>query len=295
MKHGLRTRLTDSIETALRLAEGLVEVAVVDGDDHDLLREVRLSRRRHLAARARAAHLLVQLAARRLPALHRPRHAARDRSRPGRARPEPLDLAGRARAVDGDQLELLRAGDPGDRRPLRDRPRHALGRPARGAAQPVPARHRRRQAVRHLPQPHGPQAQLHARVRGHRPQPRAALPRDRLGVPEGADRGVHGAQAVPGLPRRAAQGHEPRGHRRRPQHRRGDAHVGDGGDRVRRRARADRRPSGDRRPHPQGDPRAADVPGRRRRRLPDPRPRGRAASRAARRSASGWRPRSARG
>ena len=31
MKDGLRTRLTDSIETALRLAEGLVEVAIVDG------------------------------------------------------------------------------------------------------------------------------------------------------------------------------------------------------------------------------------------------------------------------
>ncbi len=32
MKPGLRTRLTDSVETALRLAEGLVEIAVVDGD-----------------------------------------------------------------------------------------------------------------------------------------------------------------------------------------------------------------------------------------------------------------------
>jgi excinuclease ABC subunit A len=31
MKRGLRTRLNDSVETALRLAEGLVEVAVVDG------------------------------------------------------------------------------------------------------------------------------------------------------------------------------------------------------------------------------------------------------------------------
>ena len=31
MKDGLRTRLTDSLETALRLAEGLVEVAIVDG------------------------------------------------------------------------------------------------------------------------------------------------------------------------------------------------------------------------------------------------------------------------
>ena len=148
MRDGLRTRLTDSIETALRLAEGLVEVAIVDGDDRHLLREVRLPRRRRLAARAGAAHLLVQLAARRLPALHRPRLAARDRPRPGRARPEPLDLAGRARPVDGHQLELLRAGDPGDRRPLRDRPRDALGGPPRGAAKPLPARHRRREAVR---------------------------------------------------------------------------------------------------------------------------------------------------
>jgi excinuclease ABC subunit A len=31
MKPGLRTRLTDSVETALRLAEGLVEIAIVDG------------------------------------------------------------------------------------------------------------------------------------------------------------------------------------------------------------------------------------------------------------------------
>ncbi len=164
----------------------------------DVLREVRLPRRRHLAARARAAHLLVQLAPRRLPALHRARDAARDRPRPGRARPQPLDRPGRAGALDGDQLELLHAGDPGHRRPLRGRPRHPVGRPAGGASQPVPAGHRRREAVRQLPQPDEPQAQLHARVRGHRAQPRAALPRDRLGLPEGADRGVHGAQAVPG-------------------------------------------------------------------------------------------------
>jgi excinuclease ABC subunit A len=34
MKDGLRTRLTDSVETALRLAEGLVEIAEVDGATH---------------------------------------------------------------------------------------------------------------------------------------------------------------------------------------------------------------------------------------------------------------------
>jgi excinuclease ABC subunit A len=34
MKEGLRSRLTDSVETALRLAEGLVEIDVVDGPTH---------------------------------------------------------------------------------------------------------------------------------------------------------------------------------------------------------------------------------------------------------------------
>ena len=87
-----------------------------------LLRAVRLPRARRLAARAPAADLLVQLAARRLPALHRPRRPAGDRPRPARPRPGALDRRGRARAVGGRQLELLRVGDPGDRRPLRDRP-----------------------------------------------------------------------------------------------------------------------------------------------------------------------------
>ena len=87
-----------------------------------LLRAVRLPRARRVAAGAPAADLLLQLAARRLPALHRARRAAGDRPRPARSRPEPLDRRGRARALGGRQLELLRVGDPGDRRPLRDRP-----------------------------------------------------------------------------------------------------------------------------------------------------------------------------
>ena len=90
------------------------------GRDPHLLREVRLPGRRHLAARAGTADLLLQLAARRLPALHRPRHAARDRPRAGRARSNALHLGGRAGALDGHQRELLRADAPGDRRPLRD-------------------------------------------------------------------------------------------------------------------------------------------------------------------------------
>jgi excinuclease ABC subunit A len=73
MKDDLRKRLTDSVETALALADGLVEVEIVPRDrgrresELTFSREVRLPRARRLAARARAAHLLVQLAARRLP------------------------------------------------------------------------------------------------------------------------------------------------------------------------------------------------------------------------------------
>ena len=59
----------------------------------------------------------------------RARLAARDRPRPARARPEPLDRGGRARPVVARRPGVLRVGDQGDRRPLRDRPPHALARP----------------------------------------------------------------------------------------------------------------------------------------------------------------------
>ena len=104
MKEDLRTRLWQSIETAVALAEGLVVIDVVDGEELHVLRAVRLPRARRLAARAPAADLLVQLAARRLPAVHRPRRPAGDRPRPARARPDAVDRRGRARAVVGRQL-----------------------------------------------------------------------------------------------------------------------------------------------------------------------------------------------
>ena len=180
MKPDLRQRLTQSIETATALAEGLVAIDVVDGETLPLLRELRLPRARRLAARARAAHLLVQRAARRVPALHRPRRAARDRPRPARPRPVALDRGGRARPVVARRPGVLRVGDPGDRRPLRDRPRHAVARARPRAAGPVPVRHGRRSDPRHLQEPDGAQAPVHDGVRGARPEPPAPLPRDRL-------------------------------------------------------------------------------------------------------------------
>ena len=62
--------------------------------------------------------------------------------------------------------------------------------------------------LRPVPQPDGAQALVHARVRGHRPEPRAALQGDRLVAAARADRGVH---VVPARARRAAaRGSSPR-------------------------------------------------------------------------------------
>ena len=92
----------------------------------------------------------------------------------------------------------------GDRRALRDRPRHAVGGPDRRPAGPLPARHERRPDLRLLPQPDGAPALVHDDLRGDHPQPRAPLPRDRLGLVARADRGVHVGAAVPGVQGRAA-------------------------------------------------------------------------------------------
>ena len=79
MKDDLRRRLTDSVETALtrgrrpggdpgRAARGRGRAAAAG-----LLRALRLPGARRVAGRARAARVLLQLAARRVPALPRPR------------------------------------------------------------------------------------------------------------------------------------------------------------------------------------------------------------------------------
>ena len=88
MRDDLRRRLTDSLETATRALRRpgahrggparRRRAALVD-----LLRALRLPGARRVAARAGAAHLLVQLAPRRVPAVHRPRVHARGRPRAG--------------------------------------------------------------------------------------------------------------------------------------------------------------------------------------------------------------------
>ena len=170
MKVDLRKRLADSIETAVALADGLVEIELVDSDEvQTYFGEVRVPRARAEPRRARAADLQLQLPARRVPALHRARVADGDRSRAGRARPESVDRRGGDRAVGGERIGVLRPADPGDRRALQRRPRDAVAGPARGLARLLPVRDQRRPRAGVLPEPVRTAPLVRDPIRGHRP------------------------------------------------------------------------------------------------------------------------------
>ena len=147
MRPESRKRLADSVETAVALADGIVEIETLprDGGDRcraDVLRALRVPALRDLDARARAADLLVQLAARRVPALHRARLADGDRPGPRGAGPVAVDRRRGDPAVGERGVDLLRPDHAGDRRALRDRSRGAVGGPGGRAAGPLPVRHR---------------------------------------------------------------------------------------------------------------------------------------------------------
>ena len=131
MKADLRQRLTQSVETATSLAEGLVVIDVVDGEELTFSENLACPDHGVSLAGARAARVLVQLAARSMSPLHRARRAARDRPRSARSRYLALDRGGRARPVDDREPELLRLGDRGDRGALRDPARRAVARARR--------------------------------------------------------------------------------------------------------------------------------------------------------------------
>ena len=93
-KPSSKRRLTDSVETALNLASGLVVFDLVDAGrqgpsqgDEVLRADVVPQRPRHRDRRPRAAVVLVQLAVRRLPGVPRPRHPDGGRPRAGDLRP----------------------------------------------------------------------------------------------------------------------------------------------------------------------------------------------------------------
>ena len=215
MKADLRQRLTQSIETATALAEGLVTIDVVDGEsmtfsenfacpEHGVsLPELEprvFSFNSPHGACPRCTGLGAQLEID--PDLLVPDSLA-------------LDQRGRSRPVGDREPELLRERHRGDRRPLRDLARHAVAGPAAGGPGPLPLRHRRRQDLRHLPEPHGPQAPVHDGLRGARAEPPAPVPGHGLLAAARADRGVHELPPVPGVRRRAAQARDARGDDRR--------------------------------------------------------------------------------
>ena len=139
----------------------------------------------------------------------------------------------------------------------------------------------------------GRQRKYTVRFDGHAAQPPAPLREHRLGEHPRAGRVADGAAAVPGLRRGAAAAGEPRGDGRRSERLRVHAVLGAAGAGVDRGARADRDRARDRAPGRARDRRAAAVPRLGRDRLPVAGARRRRRSRAARRSGSGWRPRSA--
>jgi len=110
--------------------------------------------------------------------------------------PDPTLSTARARigAVAGERLPTTTPADPGDRERVRCRSRHAVaGSAADSGSSSLDGTTATIQVP--LPQPLRAPALVTRPVRGHRAEPRAALPGDRLGLLAGEDRGVHDAAA----------------------------------------------------------------------------------------------------
>ena len=145
MRADLRKRLADSIETAVALAEGIVDVEVVDSG------EVTTYSERFVCLHCGTSMPELEP---RMFSFNSPHGACPRCTGLGSqmeidpelivARPVAVAQRGRDPAVVDQRVELLRADDAGDRRALRDRHGHALGGPARGRAGHLPVRHQRR-------------------------------------------------------------------------------------------------------------------------------------------------------
>ena len=153
IKDDLRQRLTDSIETALRIGDGLVEVREVDGPVHTYSEKF---------ACPEHGVSLAELAPRTF-SFNSPHGAcpactglgATLEVDPELVVPDPV-LSIREGALapwNVCGVELLRAGARGDRRSLGGAARPALGRALARASGSVPERHGRRARVRDLQEP----------------------------------------------------------------------------------------------------------------------------------------------
>ena len=171
---GIERRLTDSLETALRLAEGVAEVEIVPREDEPrrardahVLGAPRVHALRPVVRRARAAQLLVQLAVRRVRALRRARDALRGRSR-ARRRPTTTSAIARRRdrAVVGVPQRLLRPRARRGRRRVRLLHRHAVEEAEEEGQEGRALRHRRARRCTSVQEPLRAPALVHHAFEG---------------------------------------------------------------------------------------------------------------------------------
>ena len=246
-------------------------------------------------SRDRAAAVLVQQSVRRLPEMRRARRRAAHRRRPGRSRQGAHAAQGRHRAVGEIVLALLRADAAALGKHYKftldtkwkDLPKKTQDAILHGSGEDRDPLHLRRRHARLRHQ---------AAVRRRHHQSRAPLPRDRLRLGARGDRALFHRRALRGLQRLPAQARSALRQDRRRAYRRSLATC---------RSRRGRAGSASCRQHltakqneiagahPQGDPRAAEIPDRCRARLSDAGARLAARFPAAKASASGWPRRSA--
>ena len=227
-REGVQRRLTDSVETALGLAGGLLVVELVDADIDDLNRERRFSEHRACPN----DHVLT---------LDEIEPRTFSFNAPYGACPECTGIGSRLE-VDPDLVvpdEDLSLDEGADRAVVADLQRStsracsarsprtwASRRPCRGGRSRSGPRTRCCTAQNHevqgpVQEPLGPRAAVLDRLRGRHHVPRAPAHRDGLGLEQGEVRGLHARGPVPGVRGRAAQAGGARGPGRRPVHRRG--------------------------------------------------------------------------
>ena len=225
---GSKRRLTDSVETALNLAGGvlLIEFVDVDPDDPDAVRERRFSEK---MACPNDHPIAIDEIEPRSFSFNAPYGACPRCTGIGtelEVDPEllvPDDDLSLGRRCHRPVVAGLRLGRllPARHRRARRGPQlldgHAVEGPAR-AGQGGAALRRELQGPRQVPQPLRPRPVLHDRVRGGRPVRQAAARRDRLRLEPGALRGLHAGGALPPVQGRPPEAGDPRRPHRRQEH-----------------------------------------------------------------------------
>ena len=198
VKDGLRRRLTDSIETAARLSDGLIEVVLADGPTLTFSEKFACL----------ACGISMPEIQPRIFSFNNPHGACPACHGLGSTQEIDPELVVPDHSLSISQGAMLPSAGgrldgrhlPGRDRALSREPRHALAGPAARAARPVPQGHAR--PHRHaLPQLRGPLAALQGAVPRHPRQPQAPLRRDRIRPHPPEDRGVHERASVRGVPR----------------------------------------------------------------------------------------------